>query len=36
VIGNPGLEFGSDLEVEVHSVAEPVTQPITGLNAGRT
>jgi hypothetical protein len=36
VMGNPGLDCGPDLEVAVHNVAEPVTQPKTGLNAGRT
>ena len=36
VMGNPGLVHGPDLEVAVHNVAEPVTQPKTGLNAGRT
>jgi len=35
VMGNPGLE-GPVLEVAVHNVAEPVTQPKTGLNAGGT
>jgi hypothetical protein len=30
------LECGPDLEVAVHNVAEPVTQPKTGLNAGGT
>ena len=36
VMGNPGLQCGPDLEVAVHHVAEPVTQPKTGLNAGGT
>ena len=36
VMGNPGLECGLDLEVAVHNVAEPVTQPKTRLNAGGT
>ena len=36
VMGNPGLVHGPDLEVAVHNVAEPVTQPKTGLNTGRT
>ena len=31
VMGNPGLECGPDLEVAVHNVAEPVTQPKTGV-----
>ena len=36
VMGNPGLVRGPDLEVAVHNVAEPVTQPKTRLNTGRT
>jgi hypothetical protein len=36
VMGNPSLECGPYLEVAVHNVAEPVTQPKTGLNASRT
>ena len=36
VMGNPGLVLGPDLEVAVHNVAEPVTQPKTRLNTGRT
>jgi len=32
----PGLECGPDLEVAVHNVAEQMTQPTTGLNAGGT
>jgi hypothetical protein len=36
VMGNPGLDCGPNLEVAVHNVAELVTQPKTGLNAGRT
>ena len=36
VMGNPGLVRGPDLEMAVHNVAEPVTQPKTGLNTGRT
>ena len=36
VMGNPGLECRPDLEVAVHNVAEPVTQPKTGLSAGGT
>jgi hypothetical protein len=30
-MGNPGLKCGPDLEVAVHNVAEPVTQPKTGV-----
>ena len=36
VMGNPSLVHGPDLEVAVHNVADPVTQPKTGLNTGRT
>ena len=36
VMGNPSLVRGPDLKVAVHNVAEPVTQPKTGLNTGRT
>jgi hypothetical protein len=35
-IGGPSLECGLDLEVAVHNAAEPVTQPTTGPNTGRT
>jgi len=33
-IGGPSLECGLDLEVAVHNVAEPVTQPTTRMLAG--
>ena len=36
VMSNPGLVRGPDLEVVVPNVAEPVAQPKTGLNTGRT
>ena len=36
VMGNPSLGCGPDLDVAVQYVAEPVTQPKTGLNAGET